>query len=216
LFNDNGIKNGRVVYMPVSVPNEPFQRSSVLQKKFNISNDQIIILQFGWTKGSRFSVELAEMAQRFTQKWLLVLHGPAEDSVLKQIQEIDVNKRIIISQDLVPDNKIHGLISSAHIGLVLYPSFDFNHHLTAFASEKLALKLRSGLPIIAFKYPGYEIFEEKRCGILINSIEEIPDAIEKILKSYSDFSHNARDCFMEHYEFSKNIQEVVQLIDEMP
>lgn len=216
LLNENGVKNGRLVYMPVSVPNEPFQRSSFLQKKFNISNDKIIVFQFGWTKESRFSLELAEIAQSFNQKSLLLFHGPVQGSIAEQIQKIDMNKRIIISQDLVPDNKLHELISSAHIGLVIYPSYDFNHYLTAFASEKLALKLRSGLPIIAFRYPGYEILEDMHCGILINSLDEIPDAIEKILESYSEYSRNARDCFLEYYEYSKNMKSVIRLIAEMP
>jgi len=197
------------------VPDEPLKSSSFFQKKFKIPADQVIILHFGHIVGIRFSLELANVAQEFHTDWRLVLHGRDEGPIVEQIKKIDADNRVIISRDLVPEEKIHELISSAHIGLVLYPSFDLNHRLTAFSSEKIALKLRAGLPIIAFNYPGYEIFEEKRCGVLIHSLDEIPFAIEKILASYTEFSHNARQCFLEHYEHSRNFENVIQFINRM-
>jgi hypothetical protein len=216
LFKDNNIKNGRVIYMPVSAPDKALQRSSVFQRKFNIPDDKIIILQFGLIQKARFSLELAEIAQGFLKEWQLILHGPGDESVVEQIKKIDRKNRTIISQDVVPECDLHELISSAHIGLVLYRSFPLNDCLTAFSSEKMALQLRAGLPIIAFNYPGYDIIERTQCGILINSLDEINIAIEKILASYSEYSQNARQCFLECYEFSKNFKSIIKIINEMP
>ncbi len=216
LFEENKVHEKNLLYVPISSLGQTHrERSDYLQKKFHIRKHKILILQFGLIVENRLSLELTKLAQRFPEDWLLVFHGVGPQSVIKRIQETDKKQRILLSLDLVPMIKLQELIASAHIGLVLYQKSPLNDYLTAFSSEKLALQLQCGLPVIAFNYPGYEILEKSGCGVLIKTLQELPQAVEQIMSSYDTFRTNAFKCFSEHYEFSKNYQKVIDFLNNL-
>lgn len=215
LLKDNGIKSCRLFYVPVSLLGGPYRnRSLLLQERFGFHRDQIVILQLGQICEERSSIELAKVAQGFPKNWVLVLHGYGPDSDIRKIQEIDVHGRVFLSLDMVPSDQIQDLVASAHIGLVFYSPFTMNDFLTAFSSEKIALYLQCGAPIIAFDYPGYKrLIDQHRCGVVIKTLQEFPGAIKQILSSYGDFKSQSYECFMNFYDFSKNFQKVIDGID---
>lgn len=214
LFNENKVDKKNIIYVPISILGQTYrQKSSYLQKKFNIKKDKIIIMQFGLIWQNRFNLELTNLAQNFPEDWTLVFHGYGQSTTIEKILAMDKKKKVILSLDLVPIGKLQELIASAHIGLVLYHSYPANDYLTAYSSEKMALQLQCGLPIIAFDYPGYEILEKNRCGVLIKKLDDIPQAIEHILTCYDEFSSNAYECFEEHYEFSRNYKKVTDFLE---
>ena len=217
LLKDNGVPSTKLLYVPISLPGQPYQvRSSFLQKRLQLQEDQTLILQFGMISEKRWSTELARLAQGFPPNWVLVFHGYGPEEELQKIRAIDMHHKVILSLERLPSAQIPELITSAHVGLVLYRAFPSNDYLTAFSSEKLALYLQCGLPVIAFKYPGYELLEQQGCGVLIETLQDLPRAVDQILASYDEFSANARRCFLEYYEFSKNFQEVIDYIDSLP
>ena len=217
LFKDNKVELRNVIYLPVSLLGKPYKlRSIFIRDRFKLDKRQIIILYFGLICEGRFSFELAQLAQDFPKEWVLILHGLSSSSDLKKIQKIDANQRVILSLEKVPASQLQEFVASAHIGVVLYRSFPKNDYLTAFSSEKLALYLQCGLPVIAFRYPGYDILERYKCGILIDTLEELPYAVRDILSSYEAFRSNAYRCFEDYYEFSKNFSRVVDFIGNMP
>jgi hypothetical protein len=84
------------------------------------------------------------------------------------------------------------------------------------SSEKVALFLKCGIPIVALDNPGYEILELRHCGVVIKSLDELPAAIERILASWDEFSYNARVLFDERYEFKANYRKVVDMLKSLP
>jgi glycosyltransferase involved in cell wall biosynthesis len=217
LLRDNGLQDATCLYVPVSQRGQPHrERSIFLQKRFELEQDQILILQFGGISEQRMSIRLAEIAQRFPDNWTLVYHGYGPARTIESIRATDVHHRIILSLERLSVAEIPEMISSAHIGLVLYRDSPVNDYLTAFSSAKLALCLQCGLPIIAFNYPGYDLLERRRCGVLIETLDDLPHAIEQVLFSYDELHANAFDCFLEHYEFSRNFRKVVNYIDSLP
>jgi len=217
LFRDNGVQEGTPIYVPVSLLGKPFkERSSYLQEKFLIKRDQKIILQLGIIHEDRYSIELARLAQDFPVDWVLVLHGAGQESSIRNVQEVDMRSRVILSTEMASSMQLQQVVASAHIGLAFYQASSANDYLTAHSSEKIALYLQCGLPVIAFEYPGYDLLERHRCGVLIKTLQELPQAIEKILKSYNEFSSNAKECFIEYYEFSKNYRKVIEVLDQLP
>jgi glycosyltransferase involved in cell wall biosynthesis len=218
LFADNGVKLGRTLYVPVSRLGPPCRtRGTLLRTRLGLSERQRIILQFGHVNREGLGVQLAQLAQSFPDEWTLILHGPAHLKAqgLERYRDASSNGRVVLSSELVPPSQLLELVSSAEIGLALYPSSHLNDTLTAFSSEKVALYLQCGVPVIAFAYPGYEILEHERCGLTINTIDELPRAIERILASLEDYSHDARRCFVKYYEFRTNYQKVVQSLREL-
>jgi len=204
------------LYLPVSLNHiGGLVRTDFLQARLHLSPEQTLILQFGYITPIRWSLDLARIAQGFPADWALVLHGPATPDCAATIRRIDNAGRVIVSTDHLPSDLLPTLVASAHIGLVLYRATPVNDYLTAFASEKLALYLQCGLPVIAFRYPGYELLEAQRCGVLVDAIDDLPQAIATILAHYAEFSDNARMCFAEYYEFSKNVAGVLDYVRQL-
>jgi glycosyltransferase involved in cell wall biosynthesis len=205
------------LYVPVSLMGPiVMRRSTFFQEKFRIHPQHILILQFGNISEDRFSLELTDIAQQFPDNWHLILHGFGEEAVIRTIQSHNTHQRALLSLERLPTSLIPDMASSAHIGLVLYSYHPVNDRLTAFSSEKIALYLQCGLPIIGFAYPGYEFFEQQGCGVLISSIDQLPDAIQRIANEYDTFQANAYRCFMKYYEFSKNFSKVVTFVKNLP
>lgn len=219
LLKDNGLDRTKILTLPVSLMGEPKGRSSYLQDKFNLPNDQVTILQFGQI--TRFGQELCQVAQGFPSEWTLVLHDGLIASfwhlnkVVQSLQLTDEKQKVKLSLDNLNSEQIVDLVASAHIGLVLYPGHYENDYLTVFSSEKIALYLKCGIPVIAFNYPGYGVIEEYRCGALINTLEDLPEAVEKILEDYSNYQTNAYQQFSRFYQFENNFQKVIDFIEAL-
>lgn len=217
LFKDNGLaEGGTTFYVPVSLLGSARRNTtSFFQDKYKLPPSQKIILQFGLFYNRRFSLELIETARLFPHTYSLILHGYSlSQSYQRQLEE-RCHDRVILSQDFVPSEFIQDVIASADIGLVLYTSETKNDLMTAFSSEKLALYLLHGKPIIAFDYPGYrKLVEECNCGVLIHSLSELPQALEIILTDWERYSNNAVKCFALHYDYAKNIMPFIDWLNQ--
>jgi len=210
----NGVRaDMKRIYLPISRLEKPGRvESRFLQERFGLPDDTVLVLIFGLMGEYRFSPQLAEVAQRFPEAWRLVFHGYGPNDVIQRVREIDRQGRVLLSLDQVPNDELPRVVSSATVGLVLYSGTLLTDRLTAFSSEKIALCLQCGLPVVAFRYEGYEFVEAEGCGVLINSLEEVPRAVQVIHAAYSEYHANALAAFQRHYVFEKNVEPLLQEI----
>jgi glycosyltransferase involved in cell wall biosynthesis len=218
LFHHNGLDMSRaaIFYVPVSTLGEPYkQRSSYLHDALAIPREQKIILYFGNIWKRRYALELATVAQRFPDDWTLVMHGEGEDSTLRAITEIDRRQKVLLSQALISAERIQELIASADVGLLFYSGETDNERLTAFASEKMALYMQCGIPFVGFDYPGFRrLTKEEQCGMVIEDLGQLPEAIGAILPQPDTFRRGAHRAFEKYYCFATNFAQVVEAIDQ--
>jgi glycosyltransferase involved in cell wall biosynthesis len=91
-----------------------------------------------------------------------------------------------------------------------------NDLLTGLSSEKMALYMQSGLPVIAFDYPSFKnIVDSCKCGVCIPDFTKFNEAINTILSNYSYYHNNAIECFKLYYDFEKNFQKVIDYIPKL-
>jgi len=211
LLADNGVRSPmRMAYLPICLSGPPCQiPSRWLQDKLNLPAEEKLILSYGEVSERRLSLDLARLAQSFPQGWRLVFHGFGEAEAVDRIRAIDGGNRISLSLTLVPAQQRQELVRSAHVGLALYGRTNLNDTLTGMSSEKIAMYLQCGLPLIAFRYPSYEHIEAEGAGILIDRPEEIPAAVGRILGDYPAYVRNAFSCYRKHYCFEDNFGPVL-------
>lgn len=217
LYRDNQVKaNVKAIYFPVSrMGDARYQASDWLQTHLGIVNGELIILAHGMISIGRLSLAIAEEAQSFEPNWKLVLHGWGSETVIDSIRLLDSKQQVRLSLELVDISKEQEIVSSAHIGLVLYGNECINDRLTGFSSEKLSLYLQCGVPVIAFDYPTYEHIRTEGCGVLVKSISEIKGAIETIVSDYDSYRANAFSVFNKYYRFETNFEKVLEVIDRL-
>jgi glycosyltransferase involved in cell wall biosynthesis len=216
LLGEHELEGHTILEVPVSLRGGHYDGDqSYIEEKFGIGKDQVTILEFGMISEGRFSLPLVKIAQSFPENWKMIIHGWGYHDFIAKLKEANQQEKVIFSLDRLAVSEIPQLISSVHIGLVLYSSSDPNNYYTGFSSEKLALYLQCGIPVIAFRYESYEHLEKHGAGALIDNLEEIPQAIERIMKDYHTFRENAFECFKEFYDFSKNFKKVIAYLDKV-
>ncbi|MCE0497073.1 MAG: hypothetical protein LV481_03915 [Methylacidiphilales bacterium] len=211
LLSDNRVRRPmRMAYLPVSIAGGvSSDKSQWLQNELGLAPETVIILYFGHIWESRFCGKLAEAAQLFPENWRLVFHGRGIPLEITKIRQIDRLKKTRMSLRLVPDREREAVVRSAHVGLAFYDNNSLNDKLTGFASEKIAMYFKCGIPLISFRYPSYEHIEYEKAGVLVDHIEEISAAVEKILSDYDSYAQGAYACYKKHYCFETNFSRVL-------
>lgn len=217
LFKDNGIKGGKAIFVPVSIMGEVIKKKSdYLREEHHIPKDKVVVLQFGLIFERRLCKEVMIEAHKFDDDICLIMHGDIPDN--KEIyRHLTLSGKIILSEKLIPSSEIGDLISSSDIGLVFYRKNPINDYLVASSSEKLALYLQSGIPVVMFDYPSFaQINDKYQFGVCIGKLEELEQAISKIRNNYSYYRENAFAAFTDHYEYRRNFLRVVDIITSLP
>lgn len=145
---------------------------------------------------------------------MLVLHGWGTSATIKEVKALDRREKVKMSIEMVPSGRLQEVVASADIGLAFYSPTINNDRMTAFSSEKMALYAQCGVPFIAFDYPGYRrLANEDQFGLVIDSIEDMPDVINRILTSHEEFRQNAYQAFDKYYNFASNFFRVIESIE---
>jgi glycosyltransferase involved in cell wall biosynthesis len=220
LFKDNGLSmsEATIFYVPVSVLGDPYKRRSwLLHETLGLPRDRKIILYIGQIWEKRYVLELTKVAQSFPEDWVLVMHGEDYDSAVEKIKALDLRKRVILSLQMVPSDRLREVVASAEVGLAFYSQLIQNDRLTAFSSEKMALYMQCGVPFIAFDYLGYRrLADVEECGLVIGGLHELPEAIHRILRSHEEFRQRAYHTFVKYYDFATNFAKVVEGLRGLP
>jgi len=92
---------------------------------------------------------------------------------------------------------------SCDLGIAWYDNISVGFRTAGKSSGKIAAYLRFGLPIIAKKYRStIEAIEDTRCGICVDKITDIQEAIRNIELNYDKYSKNAIDEYNKRYDFN--------------
>lgn len=204
LLKSNGIITTDIIYLPVSVTGDIIrEKNYFIHDRFNIDRSKKIIFYFGLICENRGVHELVNIAENLGDDFVMVLHGPAAGYLISP--EL-CNNKLYLSTDLVDADKITRMLSSAHIGMAFYDNEITNARLTAFSSEKIALYMQAGLPIVAYSNESYELLMDNyRCGELVDHIHDVPEAVRKIDAYYLRYRENAFSAFNKYYSFNNNV-----------
>jgi glycosyltransferase involved in cell wall biosynthesis len=211
LLKYNEIESTNLIYLPISIRGDIVEKkSSYFHQKYQISDVKKLLLYFGLIQDARYSSDLVRIADRLKDDMMLVLHGYGDQTYLAHLQSIAAMDQVIFSFDLVAEEEIINVISSATIGLALYESTNSNDRLAAFSSVKVAYYMQCGVPVIAFDSESFrELMNVYKCGELINSIDEIPQKVEKILNDYDSYREQAFMAFKQFFDFDENFKEFI-------
>lgn len=215
-FNSNNsaiIPNGIIGYREIT-------SNGYFKKHFKLASSDILLLSAGGFALENMVREIASSASTWSVHLKLIFHVTSKfvrNGVLfKEVMENSCGKAII-SDELFTIKDLAEVVKSAHIGLALYDkSYGGNMLNIVGASGKMILYLHCGVPVIAFRsFPGFtELFDKYQIGILIDSVFEIEDAAQQIMKNYEYYSSNCVRCFNEEFEFEKSFNRMFEKLQE--
>ena len=217
LSERNDIDLNDIFLLPVSVRGNPiYMKSNYLQNKFNFRDKKIILYAGIITDWSR-CYELAQCTKNWSENYVLVIHGFGyTESYLSKIEEVaESNRNIYLSTEMVSFEELDELVSSADVGLIFYKNIGPNFEFIGSASGKLTQYLKCGLPVVCNDYKSIrEIVDYYQIGKYTNNFNEINDKLNHIFKNYHKYHSNAYKCYLDKYEFSKNVTKIIEKINE--
>ncbi len=210
LFRYNNYPVNKILYCPVSLKRDNFNIN-----EGKLSNTNKYVMYFGKIAKHRFVEEICGITKKRDNKIKIWLHGPCDSTYLEKLNSKFDNPSLKITNNLLEFREIPSLLKDVSIGICFYRIDNLNERLTAFSSEKIALFLLNGIPIIVFKNESYDyLFEKFKCGIAIRKIEDLDQAVNKILLNYETFSNNSKLAFSEFFNFDYNIKETINFLNE--
>lgn len=217
LFEANEVNN-EAIYLPVSVPGPTIkEKSFFLHEKFNIPKNKKIALFFGGMAPQRYCEEIIQAAQKLDDDVVVVFHGfEMTDGYIKVLKTADANNKIIFSLDKLPEEELTDLLCSADIGFAIYSNDNANDRYTAFSSQKIALFLKHGIPIVSNQNESYTtLFEEFKCGENISELISIEQAIMNISDSLDSYRDASFIAFNKYFNLDHLEEKLITTLDNI-
>lgn len=183
----------RVFFLPVGAARRQLSPAAA---RLGTKSASFTLVYLGVLSSGRLTTALVRQASRLSSGITLRVHGPAFERCTLVALKLNSESNVTITTGLVPEAELDRLVRSARIGLALYRPDSVNDVHTAYSSAKVAMYLRAGLPIIAFRGPSYEhLLGRFSCGRMIDHLDEIDDTVRDILLNYGEYASEARRAY---------------------
>lgn len=198
------IKKDQMFYLPnASYTNEYHGRNKYLANRLHIPDEKNIVLHSGGLGKWFCCKELAESAVNWDSGNVLVFHTSHIVEGNKYYEEIKsltgISGKVFFSTKPVPNEELDELVASAKIGIATYSLRELGYRAEnmGLAAGKIGNYLKCGVPVIATRVHSLSYLEDYGCGVLIDSTDDISEAISVILADYDAYVANAYKCYRE-------------------
>jgi len=199
-----GIDRSRFLKLPNAKLGGVFKGDSdMIRTTFGIPREKTVILHSGGLGVWFGSSEIAQAAKEWGDDRVLVFHtshNAARDTYCKAMQANDYGGRVVFSTTPVPSGKLDEFVASADIGLAWYDRdvLGYRGENMGQAAGKIGDYLKCGLPVITNNFHSLSSYiETYGCGICVDTIAGIGDAVKGILADYGRYRENAFRCYEE-------------------
>jgi len=188
-------------------------------RQFGLDLSTRVILHAGSICEGMRSSDLAASAATLPDDCRLIFHSHTpidlQTHYYRDIVAAGAGK-VLISTQPVPYDELDTLMASADIGIVIYDSsLGPNFQLLAGASGKLSHYLRCRVPVISVDNPSIaRVLDENRCGIGVQRVEDINDAVHRILSDHESYQSRAQTTYETQFEFEKHFEQLLDFLDE--
>lgn len=191
----NHITSDSVFHLPVGIA-AASRLAEARHARAAPSSANCRLLSFGVQGHNRYSPQLIAQAHRLPSGMQLQLHGPAHGRDRQLLAQTTLPANVSLHTELLPEADLPALFAAADIGLALYRSDVANDRLTAYSSQKVALYLQAGLPVIAFRSEAFaDLFSRFPCGEMIDTLDDLGAAAQHITDQYGSYAQAASSAF---------------------
>jgi predicted O-methyltransferase YrrM/predicted SAM-dependent methyltransferase len=214
-FDIVGIKKipKNVFHFPICI-SELDKSQNISRKLLKIPEQSKILLYIGQISENRYVNKLIEQSIYLNDDEIIYIHGPllGDKKILNEYKK-NLPDNVIVSIEDYNDSELFSLAGLADVGFIYYRNLILNDYHTGRSSTKLALYLKSGIPVICPKYPTFKSDIEKyHYGISINDTNGIVDSFHKILENYNYYKDGVAEISQNIFDINTNINKLIKLI----
>ena len=125
-----------------------------------------------------------------------------------------MDDRVVITTGYLDDfNDVDDILASAHVGICWYDNVSPNFTSAGMSSGKTSAYLRFGLPVITNGYQSSRMaIETTGCGVCIDQLSGLADALRQIELNYERLSRSAFEEYERTYWFEKYRRDVARFV----
>lgn len=220
LCAENRVSNVPTLFIPNSPRGQvaPDLGRDHFRRQFRLRDDTQVILHAGSICEGMRSSDLAACAATWPDNQMLIFHSHTPiDLHTHYYRDIVTSgaERVLISTQPVPYDELDSLMAAADVGIVIYDStLGPNFQLLAGASGKLSHYLRCGVPVISVDNPSIaRVLEEHQCGIGVDRVEDVADAVQTILADHANYRDRATQTYQDQFEFEKHFHSLLNFLE---
>ena len=192
------------ILLPVSIKNYEKKLMGNLHDRLGINAEKKIIFYPTLIAPKRGCIELTQMVEHLEDRFVTVIHGFASiKGFADKLGENISTSKIIISNTTFGYQELVDMHQDVWCVFLYYGENDNNDKYIANSSNKLAMSLQAGKPIITIGNRMLaELCEEYECGkaLMKWSEEEFAEVVHDIEENYDLYCKNARKCYKEKYD----------------
>jgi hypothetical protein len=120
---------------------------------------------------------------------------------------------VFFSDKPVDGDQVNSLVASGDIGIALYNVSieQKNEYNMGLSSGKIAHFLQCGLPIVTSNLPTVKQYIDKyRCGICVDNVDQVGEAVKMILSNYNQYSKQALECFQKEFNLVPYLDRILK------
>lgn len=219
-----GIESNKMLELPNSTQclNEIEKKyvNNYFYENFNLEPDTKVVLSAGMISKNVCSLEVSEAIGNFTfdSKIKVIFHDRIKQNDKSEyLKEVIFRgkENLILSLKPLQFKELYKIFASAHIGLAIYNgAVSDNYKYMVGASGKLYQYLKFGLPVITSNLPGFKEFvSNNNIGVVVDSPNEIPAAIEKIINNYKFYKQNVITIFNDELNVDIYLNKIIKQIN---
>lgn len=176
------------------------ERTEYFRNKLSIPKAKTCVIYAGNIQAWSMCHELVESVSDWSNNFALIIHTWNRLCVASKYYKDMLIKAnglpIYFSTFPIEYQKLPHALASADIGIILYKSLDENFTEVAGSSNKLAEYLKACLPIVTLSNTSISVFVRSHdIGLTVDSIHEIPSALEYIRLNLNHFRSNCILCY---------------------
>jgi len=223
ITNQTGADASRIALLPNAASGRTMSsKNDYLRKRYPASSGKVLILHAGGIGCAQQSLALAQAAESWGSDRYLVFHAHCrmekEDYFQNFAKQMKSMTHSVLNNEPVSPEGLDEVISSSDIGIAWYDRkfLGYRADLLGLAPGKVGRYLRNGIPVIAPNLPTVKEYIDKyRCGICVDSLDQIEAAIETIMAGYELFHQNALCCYEELWQPEPYLETLKARLDKL-
>ncbi|MFA6922752.1 MAG: hypothetical protein WC223_00725 [Bacteroidales bacterium] len=200
VLNTHNIKK---FYFPVSLNTDNTSINIAFDKSKRDFFETINLLQIGFISNERFSDDILDEYLKAKDNINLTFLGRISDELSEMIEK--ASKKVFYHEVQSSFIEMRKIISNSDIGIIGNRPKTLNNHFYSKSCGQMVEYLRCGIPVIIVGNEELgEFVENENCGVFIQNINELTNAINKIKQKYPSFSKKSHDTFSKFFNLSNH------------
>ena len=192
------------------IPNAPYSdliaadNGRFFRDRFNIPDDQTIVLHAGQITSAFMSQEIASAAASWPEQYTLIFHERqrrvATEPYVAAVHAAGQG-RALLSLEPLPLDSVGRAYAGANVGIVGYDESNANVASAWASSGKLSYYLKYGLPVVLVTPVRPRLLDARRFGLWVRDPAEIGSALDEITANYPTYRRAALESYAALFDF---------------